>query len=280
MRKKEISVLELYYYENSICAERALMVLAEKQIDDWMPRHIDLFKREQFSPAYLKLNPRAQVPTLVHDEQVIRESSVIADYIDDLKADNPLKPAGRIARAQMQEFIKDADEAGYQGVASLSFTAIFRHKLMAMSEADRTAYWAGQTELERTQRQQSCVFEGLESPYAQRAIASWERTFGNIETTLADGRRWLMGDGFTLAELNLATFIARLDGLRMLPVWLDDRPRTQTWWAAIKARPSYTKARVGPSGGEAETYAREGAKLVEEMQRRRAAYLEAYRGKL
>ena len=273
-------MLEVYYYENSICSERALMALAEKHIEDWVPHHIDLFKREQFNPAYLKLNPKAQVPTLVHDGQVIRESSVIADYIDDLKKEHPLKPSGRIASAQMQEFIKDADEAGFQGVASLSFTAVFRHKLMAMSEADRNAYWAGQTELERTQRQQSCVFEGLDSPYAQRAIASWERTFGNIEKSLADGRRWLMGNTFTLAEVNLAPFVARLDGLRMLPVWLDERPKTAAWWDAVKARPSYAKARVGPSAGEGETYAREGGKLADDLRRRRAAYLEKYRGKI
>jgi glutathione S-transferase len=245
-----------------------------------VPHHVDLFKREQFSPAYLKLNPRAQVPTLVHDGQVIRESSVIADYIDDLKPGNALKPGGRIARAQMQEYIKDADEAGYQGIASLSFTAVFRHKLMAMSDADRNAYWAGQTELKRTQRQKSCVFEGSDSPYAARAIASWERTFGTIEGALSDGRPWLMGDAFTLAEVNLAPFIARLDGLNMLPVWLDERPRASTWWAAIKARPSYAEARVGPSAGESETYAREGAKLVDDLRKRRAAYLEQYRGKL
>lgn len=272
-------MLELYYYENSICAERALMALAEKQIDDWTPRHIDLFKREQFSPAYLKLNPRAQVPTLVHDGQVIRESSVICDYLDDLKKEHPLKPSVRIVAAQMQEFIKDADEAGFHGIASLSFTAVFRHKLMAMSEADRNAYWAGQTDLERTQRQQSCVFEGLESPYALRAIAAWERSFGNIDAVLADGRRWIMGDVFTLAEVNLAPFVARLDGLRMLPVWLDDRPRVRAWWAAVQARPSYSVARVGPSADEAETYAREGSKVVGDLRRRRAAYLERYRGK-
>jgi glutathione S-transferase len=273
-------VLELYYYENSICSERALMALAEKQIDDWVPHHIDLFKREQFSPAYLKVNPRAQVPTLVHDGQVIRESSVICDYLDDLKSEHPLKPHSRIAAAQMQEVIKDSDEAGYQGIASLSFTAVFRHKLMAMSEADREAYWAGQTDLERTQRQQSCVFEGLDSPYALRAIAAWERIFGNIAAALADGRRWIMGDAYTLAEVNLAPFVARLDGLRMLSVWLDQRPQTRTWWAAVQARPSYAAARVGPSAGEAEIYAREGAKVVDDLRCRRDAYLERYRGKL
>ena len=273
-------MLELYYYENSICSERALMALAEKQIEDWVPRHIDLFKREQFSPAYLRLNPKAQVPTLVHDGQVIRESSIICDYLDDLKAEHPLKPTDRIASAQMQEIIKDADEAGYQGIASLSFVAVFRAKLMAMTDTDRNAYWAGQTDIERTQRQQSCVFDGLDSPYALRAIATWERIFASIEAVLTDNRRWIMGDAFTLAEINLAPFIARLDGLRMLPVWLDDRPRTRVWWAAVKARPSFAAARVGPSAGEADTYELEGSKAVADLRQRRAAYLEQYRGKL
>ena len=53
-------MLELYYFENSICSERALMVLAEKKVTDWVPHHVDLFKREQFDPQYLKLNPKVQ----------------------------------------------------------------------------------------------------------------------------------------------------------------------------------------------------------------------------
>ena len=40
------------------------------------------------------------------------------------------------------------------------------------------------------------------------------------------------------------------------------------------------RKRVGPSGGEEDTYAREGAKVVDDMRRRRAAYLEKYRGKI
>jgi glutathione S-transferase len=85
-----------------------------------------------------------------------------------------------------------------------------------------------------------------------------------------------MGDAFTLAELNLAPFIARLDGLRMMPVWLDERPRASTWWSRVQARPSYAQARVGPSGDEAATYAAEGAKVVDDVRKRRAEYLKRY----
>ncbi len=180
-------MLELYYFENSICAERPLMVLAEKGVTDWVPHHIHLFRGEQFDPAYLKLNPKAQVPTLVHDGAIIRESTLICDYLDDLYPHPPLKPGSPVELAHMREWIKEADEGGFEGVASLSFVAVFRAKLLAMPEDERNAYWAGQTVLERTQRQQSCVFDGFDSPYALRAIAIWERIFAKIDKTIAAG---------------------------------------------------------------------------------------------
>ena len=105
-------MIELYYYRDSVCSERVLMTLAEKGIHDWEPHHIDLFKGEQADPAYVKLNPKAQVPTLVHDGQIIRESSIICGYLDELYPDPSLKPVGLAQRAQMQEWIKDADDGG------------------------------------------------------------------------------------------------------------------------------------------------------------------------
>lgn len=269
-------MLELYYFENSICSERALMVLAEKKVTDWVPHHVDLFKREQFDPQYLKLNPKAQVPTLVHDDEIIRESSLIVDYLDDLYPQPALKPNKLSEIARMREWIKEADEAGFEGVASLSFVIVFKAKLMAMSDQDRNDYWAGQTVLERTQRQQSCVFEGLSSPYALRAIATWERIFKKINLTMSDGRRWIMGENFTLADLNLAPFVARLDGLKLIEPWLAERSHAQRWWQAIKDRPTYAEARVGPSADEIEIMGFEGAKIVEEFTKKRAKYIEQY----
>jgi glutathione S-transferase len=269
-------MLELYYFENSICAERPLMTLAEKGVTDWVPHHIHLFKGEQFDPAYLKLNPKAQVPTLVHDGEIIRESTLICDYLDELYPDPPLKPATPVAIAHMREWIKETDEGGFEGVAALSFIAVFRAKLMAMPEDERNAYWAGQTVLERTQRQQSCVFDGFDSPYAMRAIATWERTFAKIEKTIEVGGPWLMGKQFTLADLELGTFIARLDGLMLVEPWLAERPNAQAWWQAVKSRPSYAEARVGPSGEEIEVMAIEGAKVVGDFKKKRAEYLAQY----
>jgi glutathione S-transferase len=107
-------MLELYYLEeaDSICSNRALMTLAEKGIDDWIHHKLVLLNRDQFKAEYLRLNPKAQVPTLVHEGRVVRESSIICDYIDDLTPEPALKPENPIDRSHLREWIKDSDESG------------------------------------------------------------------------------------------------------------------------------------------------------------------------
>ena len=269
-------MLEVYYYDDSICAEKVLMTLAEKGVDDWVPHHVHLFEREQFDPEYLKINPKAQVPTIIHNGKIIRESSIICDYIDDLYPEPPLKPTDRGDIAEMREWVKEVDEFAFEAVASLSFTAVFRDRLLAMSDEDRAAYWASQTLLDRTLRQQSCVHEGINSPYAIRALVAWERIYDKIEKTLGDDRPWLMGDVFSLAEINFAPLIARVGSMEILGIWLDDRPKTQAWWDRLRTRPSFSEGNVGAPEDEKELYAGAGAKIIDAARQRLSDYRADY----
>jgi glutathione S-transferase len=258
-------MIELYYFRNSVCSERVLMTLSEKKVTDWVPHHIDLFKHEQNDPAYLKLNPKAQVPTLVHEGHVIRESSNICDYLDDLSPGNSLKPGSPAERARMREWVKEADESGFQGVASLSFATVFRGKIMNMNDDARETMWAEQKDLTRTYRQRSCVNEGLSSAYSIIALTAWDSIFNELEMELSDGRKWVLGKTFSLADLDMAPLIARLEAMQFLDIWLDGRTSVQEWWQRIKSRDSYCAADVGPSAGEElEEYAREGSRYVDE----------------
>ena len=74
--------LELYHNHISVCAQRVRLVLAEKGVAATL-HHMDLRRGDVFDPAYLKLNPNAVVPTLLHDRRVVIESSVIAEYLDE-----------------------------------------------------------------------------------------------------------------------------------------------------------------------------------------------------
>ena len=69
-------MLTLYDGTTSVCAIKVRLALLEKGIA-FDSHNIDLRAGEQFDPGYLKLNPKAVVPTIVHDGNVVIESTVI-----------------------------------------------------------------------------------------------------------------------------------------------------------------------------------------------------------
>jgi glutathione S-transferase len=75
-RISEDAVLELYHNINSVCAQKVRIALKEKGQE--AKEHLLTLQGDQNDPAYLKLNPNGVVPTLVHDGNVIVESSLIA----------------------------------------------------------------------------------------------------------------------------------------------------------------------------------------------------------
>ena len=74
-------MVDLYYSWYSICSEKVLACLFEKSIP-FTGHHIDLFDFAQVEPDYLKVNPDGTVPALVDGETIVRESTVINEYLD------------------------------------------------------------------------------------------------------------------------------------------------------------------------------------------------------
>jgi glutathione S-transferase len=233
--------LTLYHYANSIGSEKARLALDEKGLR-WESREIDLFKGEQFDPAYLKLNKKAVVPTLIHDGRVLPESTVICEYIDDVFPAPRLKPVDPFDVAQMRLFTKAVDEGLHWGSAIFSFVAMFADRLRKLSKDKLAAHFASMPDLDRRERQAAIVEHGADAPHVLRAIAIWETGFANIDKALADGRPWIMGDAYTLADLCVTPFVARMEYVRLFDAFTATRPMTVAWWARVKARPSFASA--------------------------------------
>ena len=101
-------MLELYHGTTSVCAQKARLTLAEKGLE-W-ESHLLALNGDQLDPAYLKLNPNGVVPTLVHNDNVIVESTVIMHYLDDTFPTPPLMPRDPLDRTRAHLFKKLMDE--------------------------------------------------------------------------------------------------------------------------------------------------------------------------
>jgi glutathione S-transferase len=231
-------MIELYHFRNSVCSQKARMTLFEKGLE-WKSHEVNLFASEQYDPKYLALNPKGYVPTLVHDGNAVWESTLICEYLEDCFPEPALMPAAAAARVKARLWSKAVDEGLFTGATVFSFAAMFRERMMKQTEEQRQRRYLNIGDPERRDRYMSMFEQGLESPFVFRAVGAYDMAFKRIEEALSGGAQWLAGDMFSLAEINLAPFVARLENLLILDPWIADRPATAAWWQRLKQRPSY-----------------------------------------
>jgi glutathione S-transferase len=231
-------MIVLYDFGNSVCCQKVRITLREKGLD-WEAVPVNLFKAEQYDPKYLKLNPKGLVPTLLHDGNAIAESTLICEYIDEAFPEPPLKPDNPADRARMRMWSKFVDEGLFEGVTEISFSAMFRERMKGMPEEIRQVRFRNIGDPRRRDRFMSTYELGVQSPYVLHAIGAYERAFKIMEQTLAEGGPWLIGDGVTLADINMMPFVARLSYLGLLDVWTEGRPHIMAWWERVQQWPSF-----------------------------------------
>ena len=234
-------MIELYHHGSSVCAAKVRFVLAEKSLE-WTGHYIDILTGEQFSPAYMKLNPKAVVPTLIHDGIVIPESTVICEYLDEVFEQAPLKPVSAVERAKMRLWTKAVDEDVHPACAEITFASCHRHIvgrlgpdgvkkfLESTPPQSVTPHWHN--------RKQQIVMQGFDAPDIARPFLLYDRYLQKMEDALQHGP-WLTGATFSLADVGMTPYLNRLDMLGMLDQWVRNRPRLADWFVRVKARPSF-----------------------------------------
>ena len=73
----------LYNAPQSTCSQRVRFVLNAKGLP-FVEHKLDLLAGDQLKPDYLAINPNGVVPTLDHDGNVVIDSSVIIEYLDEI----------------------------------------------------------------------------------------------------------------------------------------------------------------------------------------------------
>ena len=272
------SMLTLYTFHNSICTQKVFITLAEKELK-YEEKLINLFAAEQYDPEYLKINPKGVVPTLVHEGRAIPESSLICEYVDEIWKENALVPEDAFQKTRMRQFSKLVDETIFEATRELSFSAMFRERMKNMPEEQRERRFANIGDENKRARFMSTFEHGVESPYVFQAIANWEKAFKTMDTALSEtpggnGGPWLLGNKFTLADINMIPYVWRIEFLDLIDIWTDQRPRVKAWWAQAKKRASAVAcipARLNED--DVATMKQHGSKLRNAVTAKREEYL-------
>lgn len=196
-------MIKLYTFPLSTNSRKVRIALLEKGLE-FERVNVDLAKREQKNPEYLKIHPFGQVPALDDEGFIVYDSTIINEYLEDeypYPALMPQDSEGR-AHARLMEDFRD-----------IRFNPPFVKLIYEMRkpEAERDA--------------------------AVLAAASAEinQCFDRIEKEL-QGKEYLAGT-FSLADI---AFMANFDLLERFQIPVDPKyVNTTAWIARLKARPSF-----------------------------------------
>lgn len=233
-------MLELYHYGTGVCPQRVRLVLAEKGLD-FVSHILNIRMGEHLTPEYIKLNPKGVVPTLVHDGNVIVETTVILYYIDEAFPEPPLQPADPVGRARARAWTKRVDDELHPDCGTLSWATYIRQEMLARPAEEMEEHFRRMPDPNNRDSQRQLFELGTEAPDFQSAIRRYDKVLGLMEQALADGP-WLAGGDYTLADAAVTPYVLRLDMLGMSSLWQPGRPRLADWYARVRARPSAVAA--------------------------------------
>ena len=191
--------MKLYYHPISTYSQKVLIALYEKGLD--FDPEVVLLMDPDSRAKYLEIYPMGKIPCLFDGEQMVPESSIIIEYIDDMAEPKLIK--GDAAQTRRIRF-KDRMFDLYlnNNVATLLLQSL-------KSEADRD-----QELIDKAQFQINTMYQFM------------EHEFGGQD--YANGNEFLMADCAAAPALNYTRQIAPFDA----------HENICAYWERLSARPS------------------------------------------
>jgi glutathione S-transferase len=231
-------MIKLYHNDMSVCAQKVRMVLCHKGAN-WESEHLNLRQGDQFKPAFAKISPKSLVPILEHDGKIVRESSVIVEYLEEILPEQPLFPHSPIERSAVRAWLIQLDANLHKDVAVISFCLAFRYQLLERypDEDSLMGFLAKVPDPDRASTLKDTLINGTQSERLKIAVYAYDKLLNTMQETLAQGP-WLVGQDMSATDIGFVPYLDRLEQLG-LASWWDDKPQVADWLGRMRATPAY-----------------------------------------
>ncbi len=197
----------LYHLWLSPLSRKIRLVLHEKNLDFSM----QVEKVWDRRPEFLALNPACEVPVLIEpDGDVLADTTAIAEYLDETYREKLLLGLNPIDRAEVRRLVAWFDGKMNREVTEPLVSEKFMKRFLGLGHPDSAVIRAAKSNLKHHL---------------------------DYVSYLAERRRWLGGDHFSIADVTAAAHISVLDYLDDV-AW-DDHELAKEWYARVKSRPSF-----------------------------------------
>jgi len=168
---------------------------------DWAPRFVDYFGGETRAPAYRAINVMGEVPVLEHRGTRLSQSGVILDYLAGVL--DRFGAADDNARREILRWLL------FDNHKLTSYTATYRFMRTFVKDPD----------------------PAVMAEFRRRAEAAWSILGAHL-----DGRRYVVGDRMTIADISLCGYLFFDDEIGV--DW-NVYPSIRDWLARIRSEPRW-----------------------------------------
>ncbi|MGI9205292.1 MAG: glutathione S-transferase family protein [Woeseiaceae bacterium] len=230
---KQLKGIHLWHSGLSSCSQRVRLTLNELGLD-FESHVVNLHAGEHATAEYQQIHPNGVVPALVHDGNLWVESIDIIAYLDATLGNNRLRPGSD--EKEIAVLLERADNA-QSALKVCTFEFLFSggpklpdEKFQEFLQSHKSEHLVQFHRDART---------GLDRDRVHEAVSQVNDDFLFLEDRLGDGRKWLAGNHFTIADIAWMPNLHRMDLLR----WpLEKLPKLNAWFRRAAARDSYDTA--------------------------------------
>lgn len=226
----------LYNAPQSTCSQKARICLWEKGLP-FTEQKLDLFKGDQLTPEYKRINPNGVVPSLIHDGEIIIDSSVIIEYLDELFPEVRLSPSTPAGRAHMREWLRFFEEVPTPAVRVPSYNRVFLRHFQSMTDEEFKAF--GESKPLRKDFFLKMGRTGYTDEEMRQAEARLRMTVERMEKQLQESGPWLLGE-YSLADICIIPVMMRINDIGLDGLWADCH-RVAKWFADFQQREALQK---------------------------------------
>ena len=235
--------VRLFHDWDSLQSFKVRLCLAEARTP-WHGEVVSIARFENLRPDYVEINPLGVVPTLMADGEIIVESSIINEYIDERFCGGRLLQGSPAARARGRMWARLEDDVAHPAIRLATFNLMIKQRVRQMAPEAFEAAIATHPWPLRAAAYRRAATADIDSGQVVEAIRSFKALIAKMETTLATSS-WLIGDHYSLADIAMTPIVDRIERLGMAELW-NEAPHLEAWIARVHRRPNHSSS-VSPA---------------------------------
>ncbi len=233
-------MLTLYHWEPNANSGKPIIAAYEKGVE-FESRYVDLLGFEQHEPGYLKVNPNGTIPSMVHDGQLVAESTVMMEYID-MAFDGPaLRPSDAFERWRMRWWCRFFDQFVGPSISMIGWSFFVSPEVRQRDPEELKA------RVERIPLKERRVAwsKAIYGTFSAEEIAESRRRIafgvGHVESALSE-RPWIAGNSYSIADIAGFNMFAGLPVMSAELVNDDKTPHLMEWLRKMYERPAVARS--------------------------------------